>query len=54
MDTIIDSVSRYTGKLGSELVDIAKELDTGGWAVVSGVLLVCGWFFLKGSGIRAA
>ncbi len=52
VDKILNSLSRYGHTLIQELGDIAQKLDGTGWTIVSAVLLVCGWFFLKGSKIR--
>lgn len=54
MDSFIRMMNSYIYQLSRELGDIAQELDGVGWAVVSGLLLICGWFFLKGSKIKAA
>ena len=53
MESITSKLSLYLSRLGSEMVDIAKELDTTGWVLVMSVMLVCGWFFLKGNKIRS-
>ena len=53
MDAIFNGISRYGTSLVNELGQIAQRLDGTGWAIVSGVLLVCGWFFLKGTKIRS-
>ena len=53
LDKIIFSGTRFANRLGRELGEIAQSLDGTGWAVVSAVLLVCGWFFLKGNKIKS-
>lgn len=53
MDAVFDFISRYALKLSHELGQIAQRIDGTGWVVVSGVLLVCGWFFLRGNKIRS-
>ncbi|MEL7499897.1 MAG: hypothetical protein AAFN77_20000 [Planctomycetota bacterium] len=53
MDSIMNSASSYLRKMGSEVGDMAKELDGTGWAIVSVALLICGWFFLRGKKIKS-
>lgn len=53
MDAIFDFFSRYAMKLTRELGQIAHKIDGNGWVIISGILLVCGWFFLKGNKIRS-
>ena len=54
MNSFFDSAQRYTSEMVVEIGEMAKELDGSGWAIVSAVLLVCGWFFLKGKKIRSS
>jgi formate hydrogenlyase subunit 3/multisubunit Na+/H+ antiporter MnhD subunit len=53
MDAIFNGISRYGTKLINELGQIAQKMDGTGWVILSAVLLVCGWFFLKGNKIRS-
>lgn len=53
MDSITTSFSNYLIRLTRELGEIAQTLDGTGWAIVSGILLIFGWFFLKGSKIKS-
>ena len=53
MDAIFNSITRYGTRLINELGQIAQRIDGAGWVVVSAILLVCGWFFLKGNKIRS-
>ena len=54
MDAILSSVGRYLTKLLNELGDIASRMDGNGWVCLSVVLVVCGWFWLKGNKVRGA
>lgn len=54
MDSFLNSLGRYFGNLMDELGQIASRLDGNGWICVSVVLLVCGWFWLKGNKVRGA
>lgn len=51
MDDFLNYIERYFRVLWNELGDIASQLDGNGWIVISGLLLVCGWFWLKGTKI---
>ncbi|MEM7782196.1 MAG: hypothetical protein AAF939_18155 [Planctomycetota bacterium] len=54
MNAFFDFIGRYFANLANELGDIAQKLDANGWAVVCAILLVCGWFWLRGTKITAA
>ncbi|MFT5300383.1 MAG: hypothetical protein ACI814_001158 [Mariniblastus sp.] len=53
MDWFFGFLSKYVSQLTNELGQIAMKLDGNGWIIVSGILLVTGWCFLKGNKIRA-
>ena len=54
MDSFFNSLGRYFVKLSNELGHIASKIDGNGWVCISVVLLVCGWFWLKGNKVRGA
>jgi len=54
MDAFFNSLGRYVTGLFDELGDIASRIDGSGWCAISGVLLVCGWFWLRGNKVRGA
>ena len=54
LDLLGDLVQRFIGRLLGQLQDAAIRLDTTGWVVVMAIVLVCGWFFLRGSHIQGA
>lgn len=54
MNSFLNSAKRYASEMAYEIGEMAKELDGSGWAIVSAVLLVFGWFFLKGKKIRSS
>ena len=54
MDSFFNNIGNYLIRLTRELGEIAQRLDGTGWVAVSAVLLVCGWFFLRGNKIKAA
>ncbi len=54
MDAIFNYVGRYITLLLNELGQIASRIDGGGWACLSAVLLVLGWFWLKGDKVKGA
>jgi hypothetical protein len=53
MDSAMSTISSYMTRLSNELGQIAQRLDGTGWATISALLLICGWFFLKGNKIRS-
>ena len=53
IDKVFSTIGKYASFFFNELGDIARHLDGTGWAGVTAVLLVCGWFFLKGNKIRS-
>ena len=53
IDRVFSTIGKYASFFFNELRDIARHLDGTGWAGVTAVLLVCGWFFLKGNKIRS-
>ncbi len=53
MDAFMNNISSYMNRLSVELGDIAQRLDGTGWATISALLLICGWFFLKGNKIKS-
>ena len=54
LDLLGDLVQRFIGRLLGQLQDAAIRLDITGWVVVMAIVLVCGWFFLRGSHIQGA
>ena len=44
MDSVMSTISSYMHRLSFELGEIAQRLDGTGWATVSALLLICGWF----------
>ncbi|MFK7766932.1 MAG: hypothetical protein AB8B55_06890 [Mariniblastus sp.] len=53
IDDILTFIGKYITLLFNELGDIAQYLDGTGWAGLAIVLVVSGWFFLKGNTIRS-
>ena len=53
MDTFFRTLGRYAQSLSNDLGNIAQRLDGEHWAALSAVLLVCGWFFLRGNKIKS-
>ena len=54
LDSLGASVENFIRRLLNQLQDAAAHLDFNGWAIVMGILLTCGWFFLRGNKIKAA
>ena len=54
IDSLGASVENFFRRLLGQLQQAAAQLDFNGWAIVVAVLLTCGWFFLRGSKIKAA
>lgn len=54
MDAFFNSLGRYITQLINELGQIAHHIDANGWVCISAILLVLGWFWLKGNKVRGA
>ena len=54
MDALLNSGGRYITNLINELGQIASHIDGNGWVCISAVLLVMGWFWLKGNKVKGA
>jgi len=54
MDAFLNSMGRYVTTLIIELGQIASRIDGNGWVCLSAVLLVVGWFWLKGDKVKGA
>jgi len=54
MDAFFNFIGRYLNQLFRELGQITRHIDGNGWVCISAVLLVLGWFWLKGNKVRGA
>jgi len=54
MDALLNGIGRYVTTLINELGQIASRIDGNGWVCLSAVLIVLGWFWLKGNKVRGA
>ena len=54
MDAILNNIGQYITQLINELGQIASRIDGNGWVCLSAVLLVFGWFWLKGDKVKGA
>ena len=50
----MDAVEKYIAQVFDFLGSVAAGLDTTGWAVLAGCMLVAGYALLRGPGIRGA
>jgi hypothetical protein len=49
----INNLNHFFNRLISQLGNAIKSLDENGWIAVCCIMLVCGWFFLKGNKVQA-
>jgi len=54
MDAILNYLGGYLTLLLNELGQIASRINGQGWVCLSAVLLVLGWFWLKGDKVKGA
>ena len=53
MDSILNQMGGYLHQVINELGQIASRINGNGWVCISVVLLVAGWFWLRGEKIRS-
>lgn len=54
MDAFLNQIGSYISALLNDLGQIASRIDGNGWVCLSVVLLVMGWFWLKGDKVKGA